>query len=108
MRILSLMFVGAMVACSGSNPAPPDSGSGGSGSATGSTCNSMGICKPVAPADCMLGSQGSGAACDGSVYDFCDSGSDCQSGMCHLFQASGFQVCTTTCSPGDDSSCPAS
>lgn len=103
-------LLSAMAACGGDTPLPPEidgsGGSGGSGSASGATCNNMGICKPGEPADCMFGSQGSGAACDGSTYDLCNTGSDCASGNCHLFQASGFSVCTVACTPGDNSTCP--
>jgi hypothetical protein len=105
-----LLVVAAAVACSNTKtPEQPDagSGSGGSGgSGQSATCNNMGICKPSAPNMCSLGSAGSGPACTGQVYDYCNTGSDCNDGMCHLFQASGFSVCTTTCTAGDNSTCP--
>ncbi len=95
----------AMVACNNPPPPNPDtSGSGGSGS--GAICNNLGICKPGEPNMCSLGSQGSGPACTGQTYDYCNTGSDCQSGMCHFFQASGFSVCVITCQAGDNSTCP--
>jgi hypothetical protein len=98
----------AIVACN--NPPASEKmdapGSGGSGSGSGAICNNMGICKPGEPNDCSLGSQGSGPACTGQTYDYCNTGSDCQSGMCHFFQASGFSVCVITCEAGNNSTCP--
>jgi hypothetical protein len=45
-------------------------------------------------------------ACTNAVYDPCTSAAQCTSGSCQLFQQSGFQVCTTTCTPGDNTTCP--
>jgi hypothetical protein len=111
MAVRAIPFVIAAVAattsCS-SSTSTPDSGSG-SGSGSGSNlamCNNMGICKPAMPNMCSLGSAGSGPACTGKPYDLCNSGSDCTSGMCHFFMASNFMVCVTTCTPGDNSTCP--
>jgi hypothetical protein len=103
-----LLFAVVIAACGGNTPdnTPDSPGSGGSGGSASAICNNMGICKPSAPNECSLGSAGSGPACTGKVYDYCNSGSDCADGMCHLFQASGFSVCTTTCTAGDNSTCP--
>src|SRR6266567_9452154 len=51
---------------------------------------------------------GSGSACTGAVYDPCTAGSNsqCMSMMCHAYTMSGFTVCTTTCTPGDNTTCP--
>jgi hypothetical protein len=49
---------------------------------------------------------GSAATCTGAVYDPCTDGSQCQSGTCKLFQQAGIQVCTQSCTPGDNSTCP--
>jgi hypothetical protein len=43
--------------------------------------------------------------CTGMVYDNCTSNEQCQSGMCHLFSGE-FQVCTQTCTPGNNAMCP--
>jgi hypothetical protein len=46
------------------------------------------------------------ATCTGAAYDPCSDPSQCSSGKCQLYQQSGFQVCTQTCTPGDSSTCP--
>lgn len=43
--------------------------------------------------------------CAGNLYDACLQEHDCASGNCHNFTAEGFQVCSTTCTPGDDAPC---
>jgi len=45
--------------------------------------------------------------CTGVIYDNCTSNAQCMSGMCHLFSGE-FQVCTQTCTAGDNSTCPQS
>jgi hypothetical protein len=45
--------------------------------------------------------------CNGSLYDPCLQEHDCMSMDCRPFAGDGFQVCTTTCATGDDSTCPA-
>jgi hypothetical protein len=47
-----------------------------------------------------------GPKCTTAIYDLCATEHDCMSGMCHLFSADGFQVCTQTCTPGDNTTCP--
>jgi len=47
-----------------------------------------------------------GPACTSAVYDPCTSNTDCASANCHLFSQSGFQVCTTACTPLDNTTCP--
>ena len=49
---------------------------------------------------------GSAATCTGAVYDPCTDPTQCTSGKCQLFSQSGFQVCTQTCTPGDNTTCP--
>ena len=49
---------------------------------------------------------GTMAACTGAAYDPCTEAAQCMSGSCQLFQQAGIQVCTTTCSPGDATTCP--
>lgn len=46
------------------------------------------------------------ATCTGAAYDPCSDSSQCSSGTCQLYQQSGFQVCTQTCTPGDSTTCP--
>lgn len=45
-------------------------------------------------------------ACTMATYDSCSGNADCTSGNCHLFMQDGFQVCTTACTPLDNSTCP--
>jgi hypothetical protein len=49
---------------------------------------------------------GMAVACTNAIYDPCTTAAECTSGTCQLFQQSGFQVCTTTCTPGDNTTCP--
>ncbi len=49
---------------------------------------------------------GSGVACTNAAYDPCSDNTQCTSGKCQLFNGSGFQVCTQTCTPGDPTTCP--
>ena len=53
-----------------------------------------------------IDTMGSGPACTGAVYDNCTMASQCMSTNCHLYMGNGFQVCTTTCTPGNNSTCP--
>jgi len=47
-----------------------------------------------------------GRKCTGSTYDMCLDEHNCTSAMCHSFNDQGFQVCTVSCTVGDDSTCP--
>lgn len=53
-----------------------------------------------------LDGAGGGSACTGAVYDPCTENTQCMSGMCHLYTMANLQVCTTTCTAGDNSTCP--
>ena len=48
-----------------------------------------------------------GTACTGAVYDPCTDNTQCTSNNCHLYSAQALQVCVTTCTPGDNTTCPA-
>ena len=49
----------------------------------------------------------SGRACSGMLYDRCLSEHDCgaMNADCRSFMLDGFQVCTRTCTVGNDASC---
>jgi hypothetical protein len=47
-----------------------------------------------------------GAPCTGAVFDPCTDNTQCTSAMCHPYISSGFTVCTQTCTPMVDSTCP--
>lgn len=49
---------------------------------------------------------GGGAACTGAAYDPCTTNDECSSGNCHFYRMSNLTVCVSTCTPGDDSTCP--
>jgi hypothetical protein len=49
---------------------------------------------------------GGATKCAGNVYDSCGSNGDCMSNFCHDYSAAGLTVCTMTCTPGDNSTCP--
>lgn len=74
-----------------------DTGGGGGGGGTGG-----------GTADQLIdGGAGTAAAtCTGAAYDPCSAPGQCTSGTCQLFSGSGFQVCTQTCTPGDNTTCP--
>jgi hypothetical protein len=46
-------------------------------------------------------------ACTGALYDPCTDASQCMSGNCKAFGGAGIEVCTTTCTPGDNTPCGA-
>jgi len=48
----------------------------------------------------------SGNACTGAVYDPCTDNTQCTSNNCHLYAAQSLQVCVTTCTPGNNATCP--
>jgi hypothetical protein len=52
------------------------------------------------------GTTSTAAACTNAIYDPCTDASQCTSGKCQLFMQQGFQVCTQTCTPGDNTTCP--
>jgi len=43
--------------------------------------------------------------CTGELYDACFDEHNCTSGNCHNFSTEGFQACSTSCTPGDDTPC---
>ena len=47
-----------------------------------------------------------GATCTGAAYDPCTDNTQCMSGNCHLYAAQSLQVCVTTCTPGNNATCP--
>ena len=51
------------------------------------------------------GGSNTAAACTGATYDPCTTNSQCMSQNCKLFGGAGLQVCTVTCTPGNDGPC---
>ncbi len=43
--------------------------------------------------------------CAGNLYDQCMDEHDCMSMNCHNFITEGFQVCSISCTPGNDATC---
>jgi hypothetical protein len=86
--------------CVVGDPGPGTSGGGGGGGGGGGTGSGA--------ADQLIdGGAGSAAAtCTGAAYDPCTDSAQCTAGTCQLFNGSGFQVCTQTCTPGDSTTCP--
>jgi hypothetical protein len=78
-RCVLALLVAAALGCSSNDPAPatPD----------GSTA--------------MMG-----GACTGAAFDPCTTNDQCMSMDCHFYGTSNFTVCTQTCTPGDNSTCP--
>ena len=59
----------------------------------------------VLVAACTGDAPPSNRTCDGTLYDACSDEHDCLSNNCHNFMMQQFQVCSTTCTVGDDSPC---
>ena len=90
--LITLVLVGCTY---GVGDPPPDPGPG-----SGSDENANNEQPPV-DAPPML------PACNGALYDPCTgSATQCQSGICQLYQQAGIQVCTQSCTPGNDATCP--
>jgi hypothetical protein len=51
------------------------------------------------------GSGATTAACTGAAYDPCTDNTQCMSGNCKTFGGAGLQVCTVTCTVGNDATC---
>ena len=51
------------------------------------------------------GSNTTAAACTGAAYDPCTDNTQCMSQNCKAFGGAGLEVCTVTCTPGDDTGC---
>ena len=67
----------------------------------------LAACKDDAPAmvDAPKDSP-SGGPCTGAAYDPCTTNDQCMSMNCHFYMQSNFTVCVTTCTAGDNSTCP--
>ncbi len=75
----------------------PSGGSNGSGSNAGSN----------AGGSVDAGTGGTAAACTGAPYDPCTDNTQCMAGStCQTFAGAGIEVCTVTCTPGDNTTCP--
>ena len=44
--------------------------------------------------------------CTGAAFDPCTTNDQCMSMDCHFYGTSNLTVCTQTCTPGDNSTCP--
>ncbi len=58
------------------------------------------------PTDAPMMGSGSGSMCTGAVYDPCTDNTQCMSSMCHLYTATNLQVCTQSCTAGNNTTCP--
>ena len=58
-------------------------------------------------AGACTGDQPGQRTCTRTLYDACQQEHDCASGNCHNFAAEGFQVCSTSCTVGNDAPCMA-
>jgi hypothetical protein len=97
--LLLVLVTGCVVGDSGpgtgggtptSGPSSPDAGQ----SSTGSNGDNQGS-----------GSNANLPACTGALYDPCTDSTQCESASCKAFNGLGVEVCTTTCTPGDDTPC---
>jgi hypothetical protein len=75
----------------------------------GSTGGSTGGTSPDAAAAMGGSNTGGGsnsaAACTGAAYDPCTDNTQCMSQTCKAFGGAGLEVCTVTCTVGDDTAC---
>jgi hypothetical protein len=69
-------------------------------------CGGSSSPQPDAAASHDAAGSGSAGACTGAAFDPCTDNSQCMSGNCHTYTLAGIQVCTTTCTPNDNSTCP--
>jgi hypothetical protein len=94
--VVAILFAaGCMVGESTTTQGGGGGGGGGGGDGDGSGSN---MAQPDAGTTL--------SACTNAIYDPCTSNAQCTSGNCQLFNGSGFQVCTQTCTPGDATTCP--
>jgi hypothetical protein len=85
---------------------------GSSGPGTGGGTPTSGPTAPDAAVTSTGSNGGSGSnsnlpACTGALYDPCTDNTQCMSANCKAFGGQGIQVCTTTCTPGDNTPCGA-
>jgi hypothetical protein len=98
--LIALLFAaGCMVGPEGGGP-DTTGGGGGGGDGNGSG-NGSGSGSGMATVD-----GGVLPACTNAVYDPCTTAADCASNQCQAFANAGVQVCTQTCTPGDNTTCP--
>jgi len=103
----SLLVAVLLVAgCTVGDPGPGGGTGTGTGTGTGGGGGGGGGGGATPDAGVTDTDGGAAAACTGAVYDPCTDASQCQSGMCQLYQQAGIQVCTQTCTPGDSTTCP--
>jgi hypothetical protein len=105
--LLALIVFGA---CTVGTPSTGPTGAPGGvdgGTQMGSNTGSASGNNPGSGSNAGSGSGSSSAnACTGAVYDPCTDATQCTSGKCQLFSGQGIQVCTQTCTPGDNTTCP--
>ncbi len=99
---LAIVLIGLAACTVGQGgPAPTGDaapqGSGGGGGGGGGSNNES--------PDAATGSN-QAAACTGAAYDPCTDNAQCTGGNCKAFGGAGLQVCTVSCTPGDNTTCP--
>ncbi|HWO19938.1 MAG TPA: hypothetical protein VNO30_14225 [Kofleriaceae bacterium] len=77
------------------------SGCGGGGGDDGGDDMQVVPDAPKPPIDAPAGN-----VCTGKAYDPCTDNTQCMSANCHLFSAQALQICTATCTPGNNATCP--
>jgi len=105
MKTLLLGLVLAAGCIVGDSGTGTGGGGGGGGTGGGGTGGGGGTADMLIDAGTGGGS-GTGVACTNAAYDPCTDNAQCTSNKCQLFSGSGIQVCTTTCTPGDNTTCP--
>lgn len=73
--------------------------------ATALGCTGSGDDPPASTPDAGTAMMG-GAACTGAIFDPCTTNDQCSTNNCHFYDQSNFTVCTQTCTPGDNTTCP--
>lgn len=105
MRTLLLTLLLA-TGCMVGDATPPGGGGGSGGGGGGEGGGGDNTNNGTSVVDGGMGSGTTSAACTNAVYDPCTDASQCTSGKCQVFAQQGIQVCTQTCTPGDNTTCP--
>jgi hypothetical protein len=100
-------FVVALVFTAGCMVGPDGPGTGGGGGGGGGgDGDGMGSGSGSGSGMATVDGGGMLPACTNAIYDPCTDAAQCMSNQCQLFNGGGIQVCTQTCTPGDNTTCP--
>lgn len=103
--IVAILFAAGCIV--GESTTPGGGGGGGGGGDGDGMGDGMGNGNGNGNGNNMMPDAGTALpACTNAAYDPCTTAADCTSGQCQLFQGAGLQICSSTCTPGDPTTCP--